>query len=400
MLAVTLLAPWIMVLVYVTDRINPSVISAFNPIQSDDGPTLHSQPGPWGELEYVRILIEPPEQNISPNYPSVDHAVWIFKDYTRVQFDELWQTAGLSPAELALINQPDNWETDGAVTQIKAPKQLVFGLNPNARNAIYSALSVFPENPSQHEPYRFRAETEDEWFQNSGLKPETVDAVKKLLYRRGTSVLFSDHALLLPTINSLDERTRLLKTLARKSTMMVKLRINPESDVDALEEYWGGVSSKDIGALLQSLHRSKGSVTLDIIHLLPRFVRARLYTYPSPDDPGSFTYMDCHWSVLNFFKATPDPRYENIDEVARTFTTEYHPVTSRPKYGDIYLFAQPNGDVIHSCVYIADEIVFTKNGATPGAPWILMSLADVIAFYPSNQPLDIQRYRPKAIIPD
>ena len=75
-------------------------------------------------------------------------------------------------------------------------------------------------------------------------------------------------------------------------------------------------------------------------------------------------------------------------------------MTGRPKYGDIYLFTLPNGDVLHSCVHLADNIVFTKNGATPSSPWILMTLDDVIAFYPSNLPLDIQRYRPKSIIPE
>lgn len=370
------------------------------PASADISAVVHCKPGPWGDLEYMRILTEPPEQNISANAPATDFSVWLFKGYTPVMFTELWREAELSADEIATISQTENWETEGEITRVKAPKSFVFGLSPSARNVIYSALSVFTENTGQHEPYRFRAETEDIWFQNSGLKPETIAAVKKLLYRRGTSVLFSDQALFLPTIASLDERTRLLKTLARKSTMLLKLRLTPESDIEALENYWGGVSSKDIGALLRSVSRNGGSATIDIIHLLPRFARDRLYTYPNPNDPGSLTYMDCHWSVLNFFKPVPDPRYENIDEVARAFINDYHPVTGRPKYGDIYLFTLPNGDVLHSCVHLADNIVFTKNGATPSSPWILMTLDDVIAFYPSNLPLDIQRYRPKSIIPE
>ena len=59
------------------------------------------------------------------------------------------------------------------------------------------------------------------------------------------------------------------------------------------------------------------------------------------------------------------------------------------------LLGDPNGDVIHSCVYIADNIVFTKNGSASSSPWILMDLEDVIAFYSSEKPLDIQRYRRK-----
>jgi hypothetical protein len=68
----------------------------------------------------------------------------------------------------------------------------------------------------------------------------------------------------------------------------------------------------------------------------------------------------------------------------------------KPTFGDIIMFTKPDGSIIHSCVFIADDIVYTKNGASPNAPWILMSLSDVVAFYPSNEPLDIQYYRAKS----
>lgn len=41
----------------------------------------------------------------------------------------------------------------------------------------------------------------------------------------------------------------------------------------------------------------------------------------------------------------------------------------------------------------------TGEGATPSSPWLLMKYEDVVAFYPSDQPLDIQRYRPNALAP-
>src|SRR5690606_38074055 len=116
-----------------------------------------------------------------------------------------------------------------------------------------------------------------------------------------------------------EESTRLLKTLARKSTLMLKLRITPDTDIEALERYWSFPGSKDIVPLLTSLKQRGTSTTLDIVHLLPRFARARLYSYPSPDEPGSMSYMDCHWTVLNFFNQEPDPRYQDIEEVGLAF---------------------------------------------------------------------------------
>jgi hypothetical protein len=33
-----------------------------------------STPGPWGNLEYIRILTEPPEQQVGGSFPIIDHA--------------------------------------------------------------------------------------------------------------------------------------------------------------------------------------------------------------------------------------------------------------------------------------------------------------------------------------
>lgn len=403
LIGLLLLLPWVLLaLLFATGHLGggappaanaPAGPSAHNFQVSTDGQTIACKPGPWGDLYYTRILIEPPEEQVVANFPKVDHVTWFFKGYDGAKFNALWTKAALAPAELAVVNDPGRWTIEGEVAKFAAPEGFVLGLNESARTAIYSALSYFPENGAQNEPYRFRADQEADWFANSGLQPETIRAVRKYFYHRGTSVLFSDQAFVLPRIASLDERTRLIKTLARKSTMLVTLRVYPDSNLDALDNYWGrGSRSKDIKPFLQSLPKRPEGVAIDIVHLLPRSL---VYTFPSPSDAGSRTYIDCHWTVLNFFNAVPDPRYQDINEVTAAFHNNFHPVTGQPTLGDIYLLVKPNGDVIHSCVYIADDLVFTKNGASPSSPWLFMTLADVVAFYPSDQPLDVQRYRAK-----
>lgn len=396
LLLLVLLGPWLVFGVYYVMGGNLRA-NTTAPASTHSEQATACNPGPWGNLEYVRILAEPPEQQLIGNFPPADHANWFFQNYSPEKFSALWHDAHLSTEAIATIDRPELREATTSGVILHAPKDFVLNLTPAARAIIYSALSLFPENVAQAEPYRFTLRARDEWFKDSGLKPETIARVESLLYQRGNSLLFSDQALLIPELNSLEERTRLLKTLARKSTLMLKLRITPDTDIEALENYWSFPGSKDIGPLLNSLKRRGVSTTIDVVHLLPRFARALLYAYPSPDEPGTTTYMDCHWTVLNFFNRTPDSRYEDINQVAAAFRSNYHPVTGRPRFGDIYLFALPNGDIIHSCVYIADNIVFTKNGAAASAPWILMKYEDVVAFYPSTLPLDIQRLRPNFI---
>lgn len=51
--------------------------------------------------------------------------------------------------------------------------------------------------------------------------------------------------------------------------------------------------------------------------------------------------------------------------------------------------------MVHSCVYIADDVVFTKNGTSERQLWLLMTLEQVEAAYPSGKPWGRLTYRLK-----
>lgn len=351
-------------------------------------------PGPWGELQYSRILIEPPDDFVTAQRLEPQPIQWVFKGHTPAGLQVLWTTAGLNPAQQRLLEDPARRTVSPDAIVVRPPEDLVLNLGADSRAAIYAVLSSFAENPNQNEPFRFRADAVDEWFDRSNLKPEILALVRRMLYRRGNSALFSDHDLVLPLLRTRAERLQLIATLARKSTLLVKLRVLPTSDIETLTNYWGhGPRSKDIGPLLLSIsHRPRG-ITLDIAHLLTRFARARIFTYPQPaDHPDDITH-DCHWTSLNFFNDPPDERFADAAVVKTTLERDYTPVVGRPAFGDIFVFALPDGKVIHSCVFIADDIVFTKNGASNTMPWMLMNLQDVIAYYPADPPLTIRAFR-------
>jgi hypothetical protein len=399
-LATLLIAPWV-VLVWVLNRpkiepLPPSAAKHATTAPSANGFTHHCQPGAWGELEYSRIVIEPPEEFVTANYPEPKEIRWRFKGYSPEKLAELWREAGLDAAQLRVVGDPSARTTTLDGIDLRLGKEFVLGLNSAARTRIYTALAAFPENPAQAEPFRFRADVADEWFDHSGLSPATIAFVERLLYRRGTSLIFSDYDIVLPMLATPEERTRLVKTLSRKSTLLVKLTVKPDSDIEALGRYWGrGLRSKDVKPLLQSVGRRPQGLSIDIAHLLPSFARSLLYTYPLPsDNPVEFN-RDCYWTALNFFKPVPDDRFSNIDFVKRTLLTEYYPAPGDPVLGDVLIFTKPDGAAVHACVYVADDIVFTKNGTSFAMPWILMTLDDVRAFYPADLPLEIRRYRAK-----
>lgn len=401
-MGLALVVPWL-ALAYILTRspatpvVNPETGEAANagaPIYDEF--VQRCRPGPWGELQYSRLLIEPPDEFVTAHDLAPDELKWVFKSYTPERLRDLYHRAELSDAQIAELGARVVSPGEPDSITIKPTGDFILGLSTKARTVLYSVLAEFPENSSQNEPFRYRAGqgAANEWFANSGLASETIKLVSGMLYQRGTALLFSDEDVVLPLLSSRSERFKLMKTLARKSTLLVKLRVKTDSDLDTLVGYWGqGPRAKDLRPLLESIsHRPRG-ITLDVAHLLPRFARARLYSYPQPSDHPDDGLHDCHWTCLNFFNDIPDEKYTDEKVVKHTFETEYIRVVGRPTLGDIFVFSRPDGRVIHSCVYIADDIVFTKNGASSVMPWILMKLSDVTAFYPADPPLTITAFR-------
>ena len=48
--------------------------------------------------------------------------------------------------------------------------------------------------------------------------------------------------------------------------------------------------------------------------------------------------------------------------------------------------SKPDGDIVHSAVFIADEIVFTKNGSTAIHPWMFSTVPDLVKQYSFHAP--------------
>ncbi len=44
-------------------------------------------------------------------------------------------------------------------------------------------------------------------------------------------------------------------------------------------------------------------------------------------------------------------------------------------------------EIKHSAVYLADDLVFTKNGNNYRQPWMLMHIANLLATYPASPPM-------------
>ena len=358
--------------------------------------TFRCQPGPWGDLEYFRTLIEPPEEFILPDFTVPTTQTWIFKGYSPEKLGALWDSAALTPAQRRSLDDTTHRETSAEAIIVRPDNATIIGLSPSARTRIYTALSEFPENLAQSNPYRLRSDFRSEWLAGADLPAAAVALSERMFYDRGITTCFSDYNLVLATLDAPAERFRYIKTLARKSAMIVQLNIAAGADITTLDRYWGrGRRSKDITPILQSIARRPNGGSIDIIHLLPPFARRHLNTYPLPSERPEDANHDCHWASFNFFRETPDERFNSIDYTREVLFNDYFPVLGEPSLGDIIMLVRKDGTVVHSCVYVADNIVFTKNGPAFSVPWLLAPLDSVTAYYGAGEPLDQRRYRAK-----
>jgi hypothetical protein len=137
------------------------------------------------------------------------------------------------------------------------------------------------------------------------------------------------------------------------------------------------------------------------VHILPALVRKLLYTYPGLDMAKYGIMPDCHWTSLNFFNFEPHQYLLDARLATSQVLEQFTPVEPPYQYGDILFFLDnTTGDAYHSCVHLADNIVYTKNGRNLLSPWLLMRLDDVKKVYLYKGNGRVQGFRRKDVAAD
>lgn len=373
-------------------HLNPPVSG---PANLDTLDVEQSNPPSHGQLVVRDIEIEQPEEYIAYQTATNHIEQWTFTGMTPDQVRETMRSSGVAPAQVDRALSTSMTSADNGNTVVTPDEELVLSLDPTVRMRLYNVLAKFNENEFMRFPFCFHANTFDSRFGDGKLKPATAALLKRLMYRRGETDCFSDLAIMLSRVPDDAERLRFVKALSRQSAVLVRIRVWPDTDVDKILSYWswpGTVRLIDTKPLLESLKRAAGGGSVSILYFLPPFARERLYTYPLPAQPGDPT-MDCHWSTMNFFNEIPDNRFSDPRAIAACLATNYYQIAKPTAYGDIILLTDQKNQAIHSAVYLADDIVFTKNGNNFAQPWMLMRLKDLEAEYTTDIAPQLVTYR-------
>lgn len=352
-------------------------------------------PPAWGQLQTRDIDLEQPEEYVAYQLDKQQVETWIFPGMTPDQVRATMQSCGVGDKGIDRALSPACLTARSPDTIITPDSELVFSLSPAVRAKLYDVLAQFPVNEFMYFPFSFVGNNFDEKF-GGGRVPDTVVAsLKKLLYPRGGTQRFSDLGILLQQVPDEKERLTLLKVLSCQSAVLARINIWPDTDVDKLIGYWNrGLQLKDIRPLLESLRNVPEGASVSILYFLPQFARQRLYTFPRPSQPGD-PVMDCHWSTMNFFNETPDNHFTDTRYTAAYLQANYYQIAKPSAYGDLVFLLNRDGNAIHSAVYLADDLVFTKNGNNISQPWMLMHLKDLLAEYATDETPRMAVYRNK-----
>jgi hypothetical protein len=353
-----------------------------------------AQPVPaWGELVANNITVERPDEYIGFEVKSNQTPAWFFGQVSPQKVRNLMLSCGLTASQIDHALSPSLFSVTPTNTVVLPDDDLVLSLSPETRAKFYHELARNPANHYMEFPFNVPGNDPDGWFAGSKVEETVVARIKTLLYPRGSGLCFSDFEFVLRSLPSEQQRMAVVKALSRQPALLVRMHIRPDTDLEKVLGYWDrGLQVKDTRPLLESIQRLPEGGNVSLLYLLPSFARQRLYTYPLPPQPND-PAIDCHWSTMNFFNDPPDDRFANPDYTVQYLRTNFYVVARPSLYGDVVLVLNEQGNAIHSAVYLAEDIVFTKNGNNYAQPWMLMHLKDLLADYSSDGPPKLAVYR-------
>jgi len=393
LLTVLGVAPWIVFAALQLGREAPGVAELARSSTVNDLPA-----GPWGHLEMTPITISPPMEYVPSTWGEVLPSAWTFPGTSAEQAEAFLVGAGMSAADARRVRATarPTPEVDGV--SLLPDDATVRGLAPGTRAAIYRALGQAgvnvdrtrtPINFDQVTAYRYHGDSIDEWLGTDMLSAATRALVDPLIYRDKGFLFFADIERVRSLIGDPAEVQRLAKRLMRQETVLVRIGVDAPANIDALAEYWGrGGRRTDIRPILESLSRASAlfddpNGAVDISHLLPTLARQLLYRYPrvTPQDLQRPLLANCLWTALNFFNAEADSRYLDVRFALDHLRADYFLVQDGFQLGDIVAFRDPSGNLVHVAVYLADDLVFSKNGTSPLAPWSILPIEQLAGHY-------------------
>jgi len=375
------------------------------PQSGDDAPTapptLHPRPvtvlppGPWGSLEYYSIALTCPPASLAHLRTPSQQVEWCIHATNQTELEAELLSAGLDDGEITTVLKGATVLATPELMRVFPSEEAVLGMGFETRKKLYEHLGTIRENRFHRPPLYIATENLSSWFDGSGIPRPVIEDIAKLAYPtpRGIGFFFADLPFTLRRTDSLKEERLLLSGLTRRQGLVVRLRVTRETLTPEIANYWNaGYKNKAVMPILDAVVHANDGAAIDISHLLPATPRQYLNRFPEPSDAVDGRLPDWFWTCYNFFRFTPRDVYADSPERDTLLLEEFVPGIPPLQFGDVVML-NSGTKIIHGCIHIADDIVFTKNGADFFSPWVLMRLEDVVASQDLTGDVTLSAYR-------
>ncbi len=358
-------------------------------------PVWKAQAGPWGDLELRTVYLEVPDTLLAAVAKPNATTRWVFEQTTETAVRELLTRQGVPAAMVTRLLDPTSRTVQANVISLYPTVAEISALDVAVRSGLYRELAKFPANEYQRDPVYILGGDLDDWLAGSGLNEAQEKLFRRLVWKRGDVIAFSDIQALLTLAKDAAEVRGTFRAVTRVRSLLVELQLPLRGDRQVFLDYWtAGQGDASQASFLRAITQRQAIQSVDITHFFPAVIRQRAYTFPEIQHGSRGRLPDCHWTSLNFFNSTPKDEYLDMRQAATRLVQAYATVEAPYRYGDILCFLE-GVEGLHTCVYVADDIVFTKNGDSILAPWVLMQVKDVEAIYRRSPDTRIKGFRLK-----
>lgn len=358
-------------------------------------PVWKVKPGPWGDLEVRTVYLEAQDTLLAAVAKPNSVTRWVFEQTTETAVRGVLLRCEVPAGVTDRLLDPARRVATGNVISLYPSVDDLVALSPASRSALYAELAKSSANEYQRDPVYILGGDLTDWLMDAGLSEEQKDLFRKLVWKRGEALVFSDIQALLTLAKTSAEVLSTFRAVTRVRCLIVELQLPLKGDRNQFIEYWSaGQTDAPRLTFVNAITKRRAPQTVDITHFLPSLMRQRAYTFPEIELGLKGRFPDCHWTSLNFFNITPKEYYLDTRLAAAQLVENYTTVEMPYKYGDVLCFLD-GGEGLHTCVYIADDIVLTKNGDGILAPWALMQIKDVDSIYRRSPTTRIQGFRLK-----
>lgn len=344
-----------------------------------DTPGATMARGPWGRLKTETLWLAPHPDLLNPDLCPLETPPWNFRGFTQGRLESFLDTLELPPASRALLRTTTRCDGNGC--SVRPPPSLQEALSPAARTRLFEQVFQDPDALARWSLIRLDEEDFRSWLRLSRLSPDWQQWILGISFPFRGARAVADLPLACRRATSARERAQVVRLWALTPSKMAWLHVGPDDDASALAAWWSryGNRRKDLLPLLESAREVPGGLDLDLVHLLPRGARTRLYSYPSPQDPP----RDCLWTVLNFGVEQPDDSVLDPAVALDRLDSHYREVPEKDRQmGDAMLVWEPGEKrLVHAALWLAGDLFLTKNGRHFLNPWILDTGESLMRIY-------------------